>query len=353
MSPSRIHHINFMAHSYTPYEGYGRYARYLLRALHENGVCVKPIAKEMHKWPGDIQSLTGVHFTDITLSLMPGEGIDALPGRQWGYSMCEATRIPQSWVTNINRHCERVLVPCQANAVAFSESGVEVPIHIIPGGTSPADYERLPDVDRERPYTFLVIGDRGARKGFEIAYTAFHIAFGGDPERFPGSISDVRLLIKTRALGGVHSYRAATYADRRISVMRQDVDSMTDVYALVDCMVFPSFYEGWGMPPREAAMRGLPVLATRIGGLEDGLDHWAIPIDKFKMGRATLKYISDGTHAEWAVPDIEEVARLMRWCYDHREDAKTKGRAAATWLRQHQTWNESALALKNLLDSYA
>lgn len=342
-----------MAHSYTPYEGYGRYARYLLNALHNAGVQAMPIAKEHRKWPAEVQYLSGIDFGDVTLSLMPGDCLEPIPGRQWGYSMIEATRVSPKWVKAINQSCERLLVPCAANAEAFKASGVTIPIHVVPGGTEPEDFQLLPDVSHPRPYTFLVLGDRGIRKGFEIVYTAFHRAFGGDPVRFEGGEKDVRLLIKARAVTKPELFAPASYADRRIVPMRADVETMAKVYPLVDCFVFASFFEGWGMPPREATMMGVPTIATRIGGLVDGIDEWAIPLDAFKMVAAKMEHTEDAPGAQWAMPDVDEVARLMRWCFDNRAEAKTKARQGAAWLRDNQTWAHTANAILALLETYA
>lgn len=342
-----------MAHSYTPYEGYGRYARYLLNAMRAVGIQATPIAKEHRKWPADVQYLSGIDFGDITLSLMPGDGLEPLPGRQWGYSMIEATRVSPKWVKAINQSCERLLVPCAANAETFKLSGVTIPIHVVPGGTSFEEFPLLPDINHPRPYTFLVLGDRGVRKGFEIVYTAFHMAFGGDPVRFPDGEKDVRLLIKARAATKPELFAPASYADRRIIPMRADVESMAQVYPHVDCFVFATFFEGFGMPPREGTAMGIPVIATRVGGLDDCLDEWAIPLDSFKMVRAVMEHTEDAPNAQWALPDTEAVAKLMRWCFENRDEAKAKARQGSAWLRQHQTWEHSANALLALLETYA
>lgn len=92
---------------------------------------------------------------------------------------------------------------------------------------------------------------------------------------------------------------------------------------------------------------GVPVICTRFSGTAEGIDHWAIPIDHYKMVGSRIK--GGGT---WAEPDVDEVVAHMRWCYEHRTEAKQKALDAAAWLRANQTWQHSAQALIKLLEDW-
>ena len=181
-----------------------------------------------------------------------------------------------------------------------------------------------------------------ARKGTMTAWMSLFEAFG--------SSEDVRLVIKTRKDGmlGIDTDSFNDW-DSRISVWKEDVADVADVYREADCYVFPSSGEGWGMPPREAAMMGLPVITTNWSGLSVGIEHWALPITNYEMMPSMLKT----KDAFWAVPDTHEVAQKMRWCYEHQDDAKAFGLSASQWLRENQTWKHSAQQIIDLLEVYS
>jgi len=212
------------------------------------------------------------------------------------------------------------------------------------------DVDEFPVLDRpvpdHRPYTFLAFGDRGSRKGSDVAYQALFQAFGDS--------RDVRLIIKTLKVGLPHLCTARvkdefgnTVGDPRISVWRETNESLADVFAWTDCFVYPTRGEGWGLPPREAAAMGVPVIVTRWSGTEIGIDNWAIPINDVKLVSSRLR-----GRGQWAECNVDEVAQHMRWCFDNREEARQNGLKAAQWLRENQTWGHSAQALMKLLEDW-
>lgn len=328
--------LNWLSCYFDNVDGYGRWGVQMLRALAAEGELPMPVAKEVLEWPGWLQRQAGVDFSRPTLTLRSTRDLTAIPGRQWGYSMYESTRPPAAWCELVNAHCERLIVPCQQNADAFRAGGVQkkVPIHIVPGGIDPDEFPVIRRVRGNRPYTFLALADRGNRKGFDLVYRAFWQAFG--------TRDDVRLIFKTRA-SGLPNWDSAN-SDKRVSVWRGDAERMADVYAQADCFVFPSRGEGWGLPPREAAATGMPVIATRWSGLEDGIDQWGIPLDTFTLRPSILE--GGGL---WAEPDINELTDKMHWCVEHAGEAELVGRKAAAWLRANQTWTHAARQLIDLV----
>jgi glycosyltransferase involved in cell wall biosynthesis len=72
---------------------------------------------------------------------------------------------------------------------------------------------------------------------------------------------DVRLVLT----GAGHEYRAGP-AESRGYVTR---DELTDLYARASALVFPSLYEGFGLPPLEAMASGCPAAVSNAGALPE------------------------------------------------------------------------------------
>ena len=344
--------INWVAFNYHKCDGYGRYAMHMIRALNRRGVDVRPYLTDQVRLPGWMQRMAGIDYSRLTITCTPPYMLCAVPGRQWNLTMTEGTRLPDGWTPHVNLCAQRVIVPCEHNRAAFVDSGVTAPVSVSPGGTSPQEFPlvRRDYGDRQSlPYTFLALGDRGSRKGWVEVYSAFYAAFGS-----PDDTPDVRLLIKTRPHSNslIDTIMGAKGRDPRVDFWCADVDDMADVFAFADAFAIPSRSEGWGMPHREAAMTGLPVITTRYSGLDDGhTDEWALAIDNYRL-EAIPANNTMNIAGEWCRADIPELAERMRWCYDNREAAAERGQRSAQWLRENQTWDHAADALIALIEEH-
>lgn len=332
---------------YPQYDGYGRFSSRFVRAVQSLGVQCKPATITHYDMPDWMLEQEGVSWDNLTISCMPPYMLQKIPGRHWLFSMTEGSRIPESWVNQVNNSwVERVLVPCEHNRIAFERSGVLAPVSIIPGGTDPEEFS-LERREVHRPYTFLALADRGFRKGWQEVFDAFYIAFGGKTS----GEKAVRLIIKSRPNGNdtVELLKKTQDADKRILFETSDVLDMRVVYNRADCLALPSRSEGWGMPHREAASLGLPVITQRYSGMDDGCtERWSLVLEFGEV--QPIPKGQSHTLGEWMVADIGELSEKMRWCYDNPLPATEFGRSASHWIAENQTWRHSAQKLIELVE---
>jgi len=272
-----------------------------------------------------------VKGTAVTLSIPPLWHITAR--RLLGFTMFETTRPPVSFIDNINDKADMLLVPTRWGKEMFRNNGVTVPVEAVPFGIDPDDYYPLErQRAAEQPFIFVWSGTPDLRKGWDIAYKAFRLAFG--------SRSDVLLRLHFRETAPV----SVRFADKNVEVFTDvlPLEALRLFYQQADCLVFPSRGEGWGLPPREAAATGLPVIVTNWGGLAYELPHWGIPLNVTGLKQAAHGYWQEGEIGEWADPDVDHLVHLLRCCVENQDETRIRGIEAAGWLARHATWDRTA-----------
>lgn len=283
--------------------------------------------------------------------------------RRVGFTMFETDALPvlgqYSWLPYL-WGADTVVVPSAHNAALFSPycRRVEtVPLAV--------DVDRFPYHDRtdrveairsgRRPFIFLISGELNYRKGYDIALEAMGRVFRGR--------QDVWLVVKSRGLSPFmerrrpDSYQPAHGSpwlwelDRaacpNVYLMRGDLSParLRRLYELADCFLWPSRGEGYGLPPREAAATGMPVLCPAHTGMQDAGD-FAYVIDHAYGGPAHYSYWGQVGH--YQQPSVDHTAELMQWVYNNYEQALAFGRQAAERVRQ-RTWVDVARELDAIL----
>jgi glycosyltransferase involved in cell wall biosynthesis len=90
------------------------------------------------------------------------------------------------------------------------------------------------------------------------------------------------------------------------------------LYGLARALVFPSLFEGWGMPVTEAFSSGVPVACSSAAGLPDLVADAALTFDPDRP-----EEIADRINRLWTDPDLREelrergASRAERFTFDH------------------------------------
>ncbi len=270
-----------------------------------------------------------------------------------GYTMLEVDGFPADWVRQAGR-MDEVWVPTAFNRDGFLRSGLERPIHVVPLGVDP-DYfhpgiRAFPNPHGE--FVFLSVLEWGERKNPELLLQAFNDEFS--------AAEPVRLLCKVvnrdRALSLRYEIErlGLSAGGGRISwLFNQEFPryQLGALYRSADCFVSASRGEGWNMPLMEAMACGLPAIATDWGAhreyLHEGI---AYPL----RIRAKVPAIAKCPYYagySWADPDPEHLRHLLRDVYEHRDEARRLGRAAAREVAKKWTWDATATRIARRLDA--
>jgi len=282
-----------------------------------------------------------------------------------GFTMWESSEIPirrNSWVPWLEA-ADVVLVPCEHNA-ALVRRHTRAAVEVVPLGL---DGSAWPLMDRERragqPFVFLYAGQISYRKGWMQAYDAFKRAFGDSPA--------ARLVIKTSGrseLGAMAGYRdpvvtmtggkaeigrrdaAArrslwryTFDDLNVLVLRSfwSRAAMLRLFARADAFLWPTLGEGWGLPPREAAATGLPVITCQHTGQYDA-DRWAWRVARSSPGGMAAVFGAWGYCGQWQKVDVDDLATAMVAVVDGHVEAAAWTRDVARPYVTARSWTDVA-----------
>lgn len=99
-------------------------------------------------------------------------------------------------------------------------------------------------------------------------------------------------------------------------------EDLLRLYAGVDLFVFPSLYEGFGLPPLEALAAGIPVVSSNTSAMPEVLGDAARlvdPNDPEIFAGAILDVLNDPDQMRWLRERGPERARLFSWERTARE----------------------------------
>ncbi|MFZ0218003.1 MAG: glycosyltransferase family 1 protein [Candidatus Dormiibacterota bacterium] len=102
-------------------------------------------------------------------------------------------------------------------------------------------------------------------------------------------------------LAGTAGAQAPQSMGDAVRVGQVTVEELADLFSAAACLVFPSRYEGFGLPPLEAMACGCPVVAYRNSSLPGVLGEAAILVedgDSDALGRAAVRVMTDPAAAD-------------------------------------------------------
>jgi len=180
-------------------------------------------------------------------------------------------------------------------------------VGVVPHGV---DHVTPLDVVPDDPPYVLALGTVEPRKDYPGLVRAF--------EGVAAIHTNVRLVIAGRDGWGVDATDAAIAASPfRARIERRQVDgdaARREILARAHVLVYPSVYEGFGLPPLEAMAAGTPVVATAAGAVPEVIGDAAllVPVgDVDALAAAITKVLDDeSTCAALRTSGSERAARF-------------------------------------------
>lgn len=161
-------------------------------------------------------------------------------------------------------------------------------------------------VTRQKGHDLLLAALAGVRD------LSWHCDVVGNLEREPRFVAELRRQAEALRVGGRVTFRGALVRDR-----------LESAYAAADVLVLPSRAETFGMVVSEALARGLPVIATGVGGVPGALGRapdgrppglLVRPADEQALAAALRCWLSDaGLRARLRRAAAQRRPTLPRW----------------------------------------
>ncbi|HMF07847.1 MAG TPA: glycosyltransferase, partial [Thermoanaerobaculia bacterium] len=251
---------------------------------------------------------------------------------------------------------DEVWVPTEFNRQGFLSSGLKRPIHRIPLGVDSNYFHPgihgFPNPTGE--FVFVSNFEWGERKEPWLLLKTFNDEFSSE--------EPVRLLCKIINVDPMKSIRneinklqlKATGGKISFLLNREFPHyQLGAFYRSGDCFISAGRGEGWDMPLMEAMACGLSTIATDWGAhTEFAHDGICFPLKV----RKTIPAVAKCPYYEgfsWADPDPEHLRFLLRYIFEHQDEAKAKGAAAAREMAEKWTWRHAAAKIIARMEALA
>lgn len=369
------------------FSGYGSVSRSLILNFYRN---------YSDKYNIALQNLTWLTAGDIDIAIDDREILDTLRRKEFfpeesilihmsipieyqfphnyknyfGFTMLETDKITPAWVSILNR-LDGCLVPTPFNVKTFMESGVKVPITVIPFGVDFDLYtlDKEPLLSKEEvttTFNFLCVGQWtfGDRKNISQTVLSFLKTFRTNKdvgliikvyERGAGTIDKIQCVEKINAIRKHAGLEVGEGPKVYLVHGALTEEEMSRLYHNSDVFLLPSSGEAFGMPIIEAVASGLPVITT--GGTAPDtylnmektilLNYKTVPIRRELFWQHVYEPPQQIVEPSW-----EEFEKMLIRVYEKQTLAKEKAWEQRQELIDRKlTWQCSAEKLDLFLES--
>lgn len=232
------------------------------------------------------------------------------------YSMCESTKIPGPWTAILNKHFDAVIVPDEFLIKVYKNSGVKIPIFVLPLALYLDELLKTPLKSAARkPFLFGVSASLSRNKNVRLLIDAFAEEFGNR--------SDIVLKIHSPLNGNSDELRERT-SQLKLTNVEWSIGALAwSAYIKfmqgIDCYVLLSKGEGFSITVREALALGLPCIISNNSAhqtiCKTGLVH-AVRSEIRKPSEREFYQVDVGDNFNCSIHDVRKALRHAFHDYD-------------------------------------
>ncbi len=166
----------------------------------------------------------------------------------------------------------------------------------------------------------LSVGTLEPRKNYETLLEAFDVFLSLRVEERRSNLSNIHLIIVgvegwkyDRIYRFLNRMKRKSQVKFLFNVSREDLPAL---YSSARLFIYPSFYEGFGFPPLEAAACGAPVIVSHGSSLPEIMGDAALYVDPFNiadLARAMEMMLSDSALCDTLQTRGRKKAKTFTW----------------------------------------
>lgn len=273
------------------------------------------------------------------------------------------TQLPVNWVDALNiPEVKQIWTVSEFCKNLIVESGVKKPVGVIYLGVNKQFHKKEINIfPKDKSFKFLNISaphclGKKDRKGLDVLIKAFKGEFSDDPKvTLVLKINPIYADTYNKRLGrnfNLNKYlmtllpKGATTNNISIITTYFDTAGLNNLYNSVDCAVFPSRAEGFGLPQAEVASLGIPVITTEYSATNEFSDpQLRIAVD----GEWPLDYsVHPYDDSLFAEPNVAHLRRLMRQVYKNYQEEEKRAKEHSKTFSKF-TWNKVGERMEKFL----
>ena len=264
-------------------------------------------------------------------------------GYNIGFSYWETTALPPLWVEKMNMMDEIWTTSVWAKDI-FINSGVTVPVYSFKLGIDPEYFSPVLR-QRKNQFVFGSIGSPSSRKNSQMVVDAFLKLFGDN--------DNVKLLYKTMGppdarINNKTINVKSLYEDERFIVVDNDLGlkDFAKLYDEIDCLVYPTRGEGFGLIPFQAIAKGIPTICTNETACTE-YAHLSVPLDSELTDNAMFGIYENCGY--WAEPNFNDLCDKMLYVYNNYDVVANNTYNNVLSVYDEMSWDYAAEGYENRL----